>query len=178
MKRRRTDRHSRRGLTLVEMSVAMAVSAVMFLAVMNVLASNHKNYNQTYDRVYGEVVTDAYVSRLAFDHVVRMASEAECDPCDVIGKSMKVYYRSEGVSILSAPDRYALFSQVAGSDGNDLILEQGKVSDGKVLSTQVLAHHVTSCTFQRSGPCIDMAMVLYDGHVRMPVLVTATRHNE
>jgi len=175
MKKGRTDRHSRRGLTLVEMSVAMAVSAVMFLAVMNVLASNHKNYNQTYDRVYGEVVTDAYTSRLAFDHIVRQASEADCTPPDIVSASMEVYYRSATQATTPPPDRYALFS-VNGNQ--ELVLEEGMLPSRTKLSTQVLAHHVTSCTFRQSGPCIDMAMVLDDGHVRMPVLVTATRHNE
>ncbi len=172
----------RRGLTLVELMTAMLASSVMFLAVTGILAGNHKQWNQTYDRVNGEVVSDAYVTRRTFDRIVRQASAYWCDPMYLVGPSMtlQLYTNIQNLGTTPALNRYARFSL----SGTDLILEQGSLTGlgalavaGTSDSTQVLAHHVTIAKFWRSGPCVHMALLIDDGHTRMPVTMTATRYN-
>jgi len=183
MERGRRVKGFRRGLTLVELTVAMLASSVMFLAIVGVLASNHKQWNQTYERVLGAIVTDAYVTRQTFDRIVRQASAYECYPLDLVSSTMTLYLYTNIQNLGTDPplNRYARFTL----SGTELILEQGPYDDssgpgtgeGSPDSSQVLARHVTSCSFWRTGPCIHLAMVLNDGMSNLPVAMTATRHN-
>ena len=172
----------RRGLTLVEMVTAMLASSVVLLAVTGVLAGNHKQWNQTYDRVNGQVVTEAYVTRQTFDRIVRQASAYWCTPMYLVGPSitLQLYTNIQNMGTTPALNRYARFSL----SGTDLILEQGPLAGSGALgvpgtpdSTQVLARHVTIANFWRSGPCVHMAALIDDGHTRMPITMTATRYN-
>ena len=167
----------RRGVTLIEMMVAMLASSVMFLAITGVLAGNHRQWNQTYDRVYGPVVTDAYITRLTFARVVREASVAFCDSMEGMDSSMTLYLYASDPPVLR---RYATFSLSNG----DLILEEGDLQPDTLPptpsnrdSTQVLAHHVTRCDLWRTGPCIHLAMTIDDGRTELPIAMTAKRHN-
>lgn len=174
----------RRGLTLIEMTVAMAASSILLLAVTGVLAGNHKQWNQTYDRVTGEVVTDAYVTRQTFDRIVRQASAYWCDPMyGAAGPSitLQLYTSMQNLATTPALNRYARFSV----SGTDLVLEQGPLAGsgstgvpGTPDSVQVLAHHVTMAKFWRSGPCVHMALLINDGKTQMPITMTATRYNQ
>ena len=170
------------GLTLVELTTAMLASSIMFLAVTNILAGNHKQWKQTFDRVNGEVVTDAYTTRITFDRIVRQASAYWCDPMYLVGPSitLQLYTNIENIGTTPALNRYARFSL----SGTDLILEQGPLTGlgalgvaGTPDSSRVLAHHVTIAKFWRSGPCVHMAALIDDGHTQMPVTMTATRYN-
>ena len=168
----------RRGVTMVELCVAMLASAIMLVAVVGVVASNQRDYNQTYERVHGQLVQEAYVARRTFEHTVREASVRKCVPAGTLSSSIEVYYYSS----LTAPalDSYAEFRL---EDGN-LIVERGGIVPGTfehtsgVPSKQPLAHNVTSCYFLQSGPCISMTLLLNDGKLDLPVMVTAMRHNE
>lgn len=180
MERGRRVKGFRRGLTLVELTIAMLASSIMFLAIAGVLTSNHKQWNQTYERVHGDIVTDAYATRLTFDRIVRQASIYECYPLDLVSTSMTLYLYTNIQNLGTDPplNRYATFT----FNGTELILEQGPYDDvsgvaGSADSSQVLARHVTSCSFWRTGPCIHLAMVLNDGSTNLPVAMTATRHN-
>jgi len=167
-----------RGLTLVEMSIAMLASSVMLLAITGVLAGNHKQWNQTYDRVYGEIVTDAYVTRQTFDRVVRQASAYWSTPMYGVSSvlTLRLYTNIQNMTTEPPLNRYARFRL----SGTNLLLEHGPLvtgMTGPADSSQVLAHHVTVCKFWRSGPCIHMALVLDDGRTSLPVTMTATRYN-
>jgi prepilin-type N-terminal cleavage/methylation domain-containing protein len=178
----RRGQRVRSGLTLIEMMVAMLASAVMLLAVTGILAGNHKQWNQTYDRVYGNVVTEAYVTRQTFDRIVREASAYWCTPMYAVSSSLTLYLYTNIQNMATTPplNRYATFSL----RGTDLVLEEGPLTGwgptavaGTPDSTQVLAHHVTEAKFWRSGPCVHMALVIDDGKIDMPVTMTATRYN-
>jgi hypothetical protein len=153
------------------MAVAMAASSIMFLAIVNVLASNHKDFNRTYDRVNGDVVRDAYTVRLLFDGIMRKAS-ADYIILTVDRMSIEVRYYSS--STAPAVDQFARFDYHKVAE--TLTLTQGPI--GANPTAQIIAHNVTSCTFTRSGPCIYMALVLNDGKTDQTIAVTATRHNE
>jgi hypothetical protein len=149
----------------------------MFLAVTGVLAGNHKQWNQTYERTLGEVVQEAYVTRITFDRIVRQASAFFCDSMEGMDSSMTLYLYAG-----DPPDlrRYATFYQ----QGDEFILEEGELQHGVSPptpdhrdSTQVLGHHVTRCDMWRTGPCIHLMLVLDDGRTQIPVTMTAERHN-
>ncbi len=164
---------------MVELCVAMLASMIMLVAVVGVVASNQRDYNQTYERVHGQLVQEAYVARRAFEHTVRAASVRKCVPAGTLSSSIEVYYHSS----LTATDldSYALFYV---SEGGNLVVERGGIVPGTfdhtsdAPTTQTLAHNVTSCHFLQSGPCISMTLLLDDGKLDLPVMVSAMRHNE
>jgi prepilin-type N-terminal cleavage/methylation domain-containing protein len=168
----------RRGFTLVELMISMLASSILLLAVVNVLASNQKQYNRTYDRVYGDVVRNAQEARAIFDVVVR-GSTIRKVLIGSVNEYAEVYYYRTWTSL--ALDGYARFYTSNG----ELKLERGQLEPGTFTyalsnspTTQVVARHVTSCTFSQEGVCVAMAMVLNDGKVDLPTVATATRHNE
>jgi hypothetical protein len=172
----------RRGVTLVELMMAMLASSIMFLAITAVLAGSHKQWNQTFDRVNGEVVREAYVTRQTFDRIVRHASAYWCTPMSGVSASLTVHLYTNIQNMATTPplNRYARFTL----SGTDLILEQGPLTGvasaavtGTPDSSQVLAHNVTVAKFWRSGPCVHMALILNDGRTDLPVTMTATRYN-
>ena len=169
----------RRGVTMVELCVAMLASAIMLVAVVGVVASNQRDYNQTYERVHGQLVQEAYVARRTFEHTVREASVRKCVPTGTLSTSMEVYCYSSATA--TALDSYALFYL---SEGGNLMVQRGGIMPGTfdhtsgVPSIQTLAHNVTSCHFLQSGPCISMTLLLDDGKLDLPVMATAMRHNE
>jgi prepilin-type N-terminal cleavage/methylation domain-containing protein len=181
---KRPDLPRSRGVTLVELMVAMLASSIMFLAVTGVLAGNHKQWNQTYERTLGDVPTDAYVTRQTFDRLVREASISHCNPLEQIGPPMTLYVYA-GTPLTMR--RYARFV----INGTDLVLEEGDLDLDLAEPTpkeppdseQVLARHVDVSDpynpprIWRTGPCIHIKIDLDDGVTRMPIAMTATRHN-
>jgi len=175
-----TGRRAAGGFTLVEMMVGMLASSIMVLGVMNVLASNQREYNQTYERANGRLVREATEARLVFDHAVRKAS-VRYARIGSVNEYAEVFWYASAAS--TALDRYTQFYV----NGTDLVAEHGQLALGTFNhslsnspTTQVLAHHVTagSCTFTQVGPTLSMALVLNDGRLDLPIVTTATRHNE
>jgi prepilin-type N-terminal cleavage/methylation domain-containing protein len=173
----------RRGVTLVELMVAMLASSVLLLAVVGVMAGSQKQWNQTYDRVFGDIVTEAYTTRQVFDREVRESSSYSRHLPDDVRTYIILYQYTNIQNMGTDPpmNRYAWFRL----SGTNLLLQQGPLSfasgsmptPGPADSTQTLAHHVTSARFWRTGPCIHMALVLSDGQITLPVAMTATRNN-
>ncbi len=159
-------------MTLLELTLAMTTSSVLFLAIMNILSSSQMDFNRTYDRITGDVVNDSYMARRLFDRIIRKASADYTEPSE--GTSTSIEVRLYSTSGLSAPDRFARFEYDAGAKA--LLLYQGDI--GTTPGGLVIARNVTSCTFARSGRCIHMAMVIDDGTTNQTIAVTATRHNE
>ena len=173
-------RRQAKGFTLVEMMVAMLASSLMFLALTGVLAGNQTDYNRTYERMYGDIENHAREARIIFDQVVRQSTIRKC----LIGTANEYvevyYYRTTGSLGL---DGYARFYWDVSDE--QLLLERGQLELGTFEyslwndpTTQVVAEHVTSCTFLQVGVCISMNLVLDDGRTNLPVVVTAMRHNE
>jgi hypothetical protein len=175
------------GFTLVELMIGMLASSIMVLGVMNVLASNQKEYNQTYERVNGRLEREATEARVTFEVVVRRATvrtyriwvDGAGNQCAEV-----YYYHDNDAGTL---DRYGKF--YFNPSDNTLSVEYGDghfawngtenlwYYDGSVTS-HVIAHDVTGCIFTQAGPTLSMAVVLDDGRLDLPIVVTATRHNE
>jgi len=169
------------GFTLVEMTVTMLAAGVLFLAVGTILSGFQKSWNQSYNRVYGEVVSDGYIARRIFERYVRRATIKKCYPDFTVGTAyneVEVYYYSVPGS--SPLDRYAKFFF---NDGK-LKLEIGQLVPGTFdhagsgSTTQVVARHVTACYFTQEGICLSMYLTLDDGSTSNTITVTATRHSE
>jgi prepilin-type N-terminal cleavage/methylation domain-containing protein len=162
-----------KGLTLVEMMVAILIASIVVLGMGAVLADAHKGYNKMYDRINSPVVQDAYAAKAIFDRIVRKAS-ATIDP--VMGTmSVKVYYYS--AAGVGDPDRYAEFYV----DGNDLKLDEGthtSTSD-TMSSTMVIAGNVQDDSeFFQKGACVQMILHLNNGKEDLVITCSSIRHNK
>lgn len=169
-------------MTLIELMVAMCLSVVLSLGVINVVASNQKHYNQTYRRVFGDVVQEAEITKRIFERVVRKSSIHDFE-IGTAGEYVRAfYYNHPGTS--THYDRYATFLL----SGTDLVMEHGALQTGTFIPdtstevTQVLARNAGvpsgGVLFTQYGASVHLRVTLDDGRVRLPVVVTATRHNE
>lgn len=181
---RRQTTTNKQGFTLVEMMVTIVIAAIVILGLANVMADAHRGYRQTYDRVYSDVVVDAYVARRAFDAVVRRSTIMRYD-LDPSFQYVYVYYYSNIQNLsITEPDSYAKFY----ISGTDLMVDYGDVSsagtwntfeiaDLSASSTKTLAGNVQEANFTVAGKYVQMALTLDNGRESMTVASSAVRHN-
>ena len=173
-------RHRRPGFTLVEMMTAMLAGSIIVLGVVSVMASNQKEYNQTFQRVNGETVRAAQQARAVFDTIVRKSTIRSYRLGSANEYVEVFWYASPTVLALNRYTRFYL-------SGTDLVAETGQLTPGTFdhalnnnPGAQVLAHHVRpeTCKFTQFGSTISMALVIDDGRLDLPLVTTATRHNQ
>lgn len=163
----------KRGFTLTELVVTIAMSSIVVLGIGFVLVDSQRGWNRMYDRVYAGVVVDAYVARKAFDATVRKASTKRY----VLGLgSVEVYYYADPNS--DELDKYAKFyvaNEQLLADYGDYDESTGNPSR---LSTITLANNVTAADFSVDSSCVRMVLTLDNDRERMTVTSSAVRHNE
>jgi type II secretory pathway pseudopilin PulG len=170
---------NRYGFTLIELIQALAMSAIVILAIGVLLYDSQRGWNTMYERVYGDVTTEAYAARKAFDAICRKSSVNRY----TLGGSnefLEVYYYQDG-STSSMPDRYARFYEA----GSELVVEHGDLQEGTYTpdpgiesSVLTLATNVTSARFFVSGSCVQMIATLDDGENSAVITTSAVRHNQ
>ena len=67
-------KRSARGFTLTELLIGTTITIFVILAIGMALVDGQRGWNQMYNNVYSDVVTDGYVARRKFDAVLRKAS--------------------------------------------------------------------------------------------------------
>jgi len=161
---------NQKGLTLVEVMVAMVIALLIFLGVGVVVADSHRSWNRMYNRVYSDVVTDSYVARKTFDAVIRKAGRNHIF-ADENGGWVEVRYYQDWES--TTYDRYARFYVY----GDELRVEYGDLDPGQVLSTRIICSNVSSCVFTASGKTAQMVLTLDNGSETATVMTSAVAHN-
>jgi prepilin-type N-terminal cleavage/methylation domain-containing protein len=164
-------RSVRRGFTLIELFITMAVGVVVILGLGVVMSDSQKGWNSMYERVYADATSDGYVAKIKFDKLVRKSSRNKF-LIDPTGDWVEVYYYSDPA--VTVPDRYA---RVYVS-GGDLNAEHGKVDPRETLNTEVLCSSVKNCQFLASDGSVQMKLDLDDGDHEVTVLSSAIMHNE
>ena len=164
----------RYGLTLIELVVACTIAIIVLLSLGIVLVDNQKGYRQAFNRVHGEVATDADVARIAFDAIVRKSS-INRSLVDVDGQFVEVYYYNDASSAL--PDRFAKFY----CSGSLLLVDYGQYDWNSRISTTsstvTLARNVKSVKFSVQGVSIQMVLSLDDEEKAITVTSSSVRHN-
>ena len=166
----------RRGFTLIELMVTILIASIVVLGVASVMADAHRGYNRMYQRIHGNVITEAYTARMRFDAICRKASSGGVS-LDTSIPMLEVYYYSvpnvHGDADL-LPDLYAQFYL----NGTSLMLARGDIVSGAVIATEVLATNVTELKFSAdSGRSVQMVMTLDDGRDSITVTCGSMRHN-
>jgi len=161
---------NRKGLSAIELMVAVVFLALAIAAIGIVLADSHKGWARMYNHVYSDVVTDGHVARRIFDSIVRKSSRNHI-LVDPGGTWAEVRYYADSSS--TDFDRYARFYQ----SGEKLLIEYGTLDPAGVLWTQTVCSNVSSCAFSRSGKAVEMILRLDNGSETATVTTSAVAHN-
>lgn len=166
---------NRRGFTLTELAVVMAITSIVMLSMGIVLVDSQRGWNQMFNRVNSGVVADAYVARKAFDAVVRKSS---MNRERLVGDSeVELYYYNDPVSSTRL-DRYARFYTA----GTKLLVDYGQLDSngnpGGQIQTITLADNVEAVNFYVNGAYVQMVLRLDNGSESLVVMTSAMRHNE
>lgn len=167
----KTKLKTRQAFTITEVAFAVTASTIVMLSVGIALVGSHQGWQRTYNRVYSDVVVNSYVSRSAFDALIRKAS-AQNISVDGGGAWLEVNYYQDANSIIL--DRYARFYK----SGGDLKIEYGTPNPRGTLSIQTLCQDVSQCIFKRAGSSAQMILTLDNGSQRITTLTSAVLHNQ
>jgi len=165
---------NRRGFTLIELVVVLAIAPIVILSIGIVLVDSQRGWNQMFNRVNNGVVNDGYVARKAFDAVVRKSSKIREDLGD--GEVVLYYYNDPASSTML--DRYARFYAA----DTELLVVYGKLDSEwnpyEQTSPITLADNVEAVNFYVNGACVQMVLRLDNGSESLIVMTSAIRHNE
>lgn len=161
---------SARGFTLIELIIGTVIMIFVILAIGMALVDGQRGWNQMYNKVYSDVVTDGYVARKKLDAVLRKASR-EKFLIDPAGSWVEVYYYATDASTVL--DRYARFFTTGGA----LQIEYGQLNPTTTLSTETVCQNVSSCTFKQLGRSIQMVLKLDNGKQTNTVTTSAATNN-
>jgi len=160
----------RRGITIVELIIAMVCSIIVIIAVGVALADSSRGWRKMYERVHADIVEDGLVARRRFDSVIRQASSIAAHTAED-GSWMEVYYYDSSSS--TELDRYARFFK----SGDDLMLETGVLFPKSTTTMQTICGNVQSCVFKHLHKGAQMTLTLNDGEKSNTVVTSAYMHN-
>jgi len=173
------------GFTLIELMMVIIIVAIAIIGMSSVIADAQRGHRQMYERVFGDVVSDAYATRRAFDRVVRKSSiryyMIDADPSAVSGNtSVTVYYYDDPQTSLVL-DKYCRFEV----EGTELAAYYGNLAPGTFnpqgSETRArLAQNVTYSEFSviGTGVAVRMMLRLDNEKQQMTFTTTALRHND
>ena len=160
-----------RGFTLVELMITTVIMITVGLAIGVVIVDGQNGWNNMYDRMNSDVVTEGYVARKKFDVVMRSASRGHFLVAGD-GTWIEVYsYASPSSTVV---DRYSRFYVSEG----DLNLEYGQVDPRATLGVETVCGNVSACTFKQAGTSTQMTLTLDNGTQTNTVVSSAVTHNQ
>ena len=161
-----------KGLTIVELIIAILLAVIVTLAVAAVIGDAQKDFNSVYNRTFCEAVAEGHIMRRVFPAVIRQASSSS-GSTSLAGDGSWIevqYYSSDEVE---DPDRYAKFYEY----NNELVLERGILEPRETLSLQVVCENVSSVKFASNGASAQMLLELDDGQQQYTLNYSAVMHN-
>lgn len=159
-----------RGFTIVELIITALIIAIVGFAIGAVVVDAQSTWNNMYDKMNSDVITDGYIARRKFDTVMRKAS-SQSYLLDSSGGWIEVYYYASDSSTLV--DRYARFYV---SD-DELNFEYGQLGPRKTLDVETVCKNVSECTFKQVGRSVQMILKLDDKTQTNTVVSSAVTHN-
>lgn len=165
-----------RGLTLTELMVTVFIIVIIITAIGVLFVDTHRGWLDTYAKVYGGAADDAKMSQVAFDRIVRKASQTRYDLPE--SDDLTVYYYDDWQNS-DQLDRYARFYR-ADDDPKKFYVEHGQwqADQAVVVSSVMLASTVSDLEFKPTSGGIEMKLILDDGRETTTLVTTAILHNE
>jgi prepilin-type N-terminal cleavage/methylation domain-containing protein len=151
-------RGSLTGFTMIELMVTVLIASVVMLGIGGVIADAHKGFRQMYDRIHGDIVTDAYAARLKFDKMCRKARAGTAALNEDATAVLVLYYSAPNDTNdpYLPPDRYAIFYQ----SGTNLMLDTGTTATWTPDTTEIVAGNVTELQFSVPVDVKSVQMVM------------------
>ena len=162
--------YRRRGMTFVELVIAIAITSIIILGTGIIVADSQAGWRKMYDKINGEAIRDAYMAKGRFDRIVRQADSGNILIDEDAGQWVEVYYPDQPGGTI---DRYANFY----INDNALNLEVGVKSPRQQLSNITLCGNVQSCVFEQQNKSIQMILILNDGEQANKMVCSAYLHN-
>jgi len=166
-------RHSG-GMTLVELMVAMLISAIVMVGMGIFMFDTHQGWLKTYKRVHGGVVSDGATTKAAFEKIVRKASHKQYS-LPAVDELIVYYYRDWQNS--TSLDRYARFYRPLNQQ-NRIVVEHGDIGSTMNTNSIVLTENVRDVVFRPTPGALQMMLSLSDNSENITVVSTALMHNE
>ncbi|MFA5424436.1 MAG: hypothetical protein WC374_11335 [Phycisphaerae bacterium] len=113
-----------KGLTIVEMLVASVMAGIIILGLGVVLVETQRRWEESYEQVNGDMVTDSYAAKRAFESMVRESSLSMMSPKISSDGSSIVLYTYKDINS-NRIDAYAKFYLENG----ELVAEYGPLEE-------------------------------------------------
>ena len=164
-----------RGITLLEITVAMIIGVIVVFSTGITLLDGHKGWQKIYRRINGPVANDSYVTETMFRSIIRKSSRNRYR-VGTYGQSLEVYYYSDGA--LTKPDRYARFY----TTDRNMFVDQGQINADtytalNVDTTLKLASTIDSATFSVCGTTASAFLRMQHNEESANVVISAIRQN-
>jgi hypothetical protein len=162
-----------KGFTLVELLIAALMASIVIVGLGVVIANTQSSYGTVYDKLHGDVITDAFVVRRLFDSVIRKSSTSTITIDEDNDSILALYYENDSSTYLDSYIRLY-------TSGLELMAEYGTVdTDGArtTTTTETVCENVASCTFRQSGTSVRMVLTLDDDQRTNTVISSAVLHN-
>jgi len=164
-------RHSRSGLTLIELMVTMLLCSILLISLSIIMLESQRGWRRAYNQIHGGQASDAMVAKTTFEIIVRKATrlQYQIDAPD----DMRVFYYSDW---FNAPqlDRYSRFYCQDGS----LYVEHGQLGNMNSPSTVLLATDVSQAVFRAWPGALQMILTINNSPKPLTVAATAVMHNQ
>jgi len=167
---RKVKHIKRRGVTLLEITVASMIVVIPIMSVGTILAESQRGWHKMYAKVNSDVVSDGYVADRLFNVIVRGADRKKL-LVDPSGAWVEVYYWQNTSAAIA--DSYARFYTSNG----ELKVESGSRDPRRSLSTRLVCKNVTGCHFSSNGRSVQMVLRLDHGKQSSTVVTSAVMHN-
>ena len=167
---------NRRGVTLMELLVTMSIATIVMLGASVIIVDAHYGWNSMYQRIHGDVMSDAYFARMRFDTVCRKADGANVR-LDADVPLIEVYCYS-ALNDSDDPDLEPdLFVQFYLNE-TELVQDIGDIATNTVTSSEVIAKDVAELKFSAEGDRgAQMLLTLNNGEESITVTCGSVRHN-
>jgi len=162
---------TRKGITLTELMVTIAISTIVILAVAVALSDGQKAWGNMYGDMNSDVAVQSLTACKRFDAVIRAASSNDCT-IDPAGNWVEVDYYSS--SSATNVDRYARFTW----QNSQLTYEYGSLGPKTTIGIQTLCINVTACKFVKVGSSVQMVLTLNDNTRSVTVASSDVMNNQ
>jgi hypothetical protein len=141
---------SHKGVTLMELMMAIGIAAIVMFGVAIMLADNLSAWRTMYSRLHSNTAEQCFEVRRIFDRVIRSAC---------VGKPVYVSNNAVTVDYLEIPSSGSPYLCRANFNysGNTLTINCIRISNGQVLENMTIPN-ITQCNFTTSGRSIQMLL--------------------
>ena len=139
-----------KGVTIVELMMAIVVAAIVTFGVAIMLVDNLKGWNTMYNRMHSNTAEQCYEVRRVFDRVIRSAC---------VGRSVSVSDDEVIVDYFDYPSSGSPYLCRANFkySGNTLTINCTRVSNSQVVESMTIPN-ITQCNFTLCGRSIQMRL--------------------